>query len=128
MNIIQQAGRAINNIVNIGDIVGGVSVINGKTYKGNTVQITKNKIIIDGVVQDELQDGPITIEISGNVGSVETVAGSITVQGDTDTVTTTNGDITCEAVQGSIKTVNGDVKCGSVHGGVSTVNGDIKHV
>lgn len=104
--------------------------INGNSISGRNISINNGKITIDGeniTIEDEKTinisvQGDIDklkvdrcniCEVTGNVGSVKTVSGDVSITGDVS-----GGDVT---------SVSGDVKCGHVAGKVSTVSGNIKH-
>jgi hypothetical protein len=116
-----------SSITQINSSSGSKSIINGKVYSGNNIQINGSQIIIDGVKQEDELTGNITITIQGDCDTVESSMGNITVNGNTRTATNSNGDITVnEDVKGNVLTSNGDVNVkGSITGNVSTSNGDI---
>jgi len=102
--------------------------INGKKFKGNSISVSRNKIIIDGkdctpdakeiniIVNNDISELKIdvcdTLKVKGNVGSIQTQSGDVKVEGD---------------VTGNISTMSGDVDCYEVGGNISTMSGDIKH-
>ncbi len=111
---------------------GGVTIINGKTYKGNNVTITgDNEVIIDGVKQEGFGDSPIAkfeISIHGNVDKLDAShAKVINVIGDVNNVITHSGNcVISNNVKGNIETHSGDVTVkGNVEGGCETFNGSI---
>ena len=85
--------------------------VNGVTYSGNNISISKGKVIIDG--NDVTPDAKnIDIKIDGNISELKVDAcDSLVVNGN------------C----GSVATMSGDVKCGTVGGSISTMSGDIKN-
>lgn len=119
--------------------------INGKSYNGDSIRIRNNVIEINGVVVNDYEnsktinitvDGDVekldvdvctTVDIKGNVGSLNTSSGSVNVVGNvTNGATTVSGRIKISGDQtGSIKTVSGDVECGNVSGDIKTVSGDV---
>lgn len=100
--------------------------INGKSYRGNSVSIIGNQVIIDGVKQDMPDEKNIIISIEGNVDTLSVDAcNKITVSGTVKTLKTMSGDVKCGDVEGDIKTMSGDVKCKSVSGKIKTMSGDI---
>ena len=103
-------------------------IINGKSYSGNNLRITNNKVYIDGVLQGD-DSKVITIVVNGNINTIEAdTCETITINGDCGSIETTNGDVdVTNQVTGNIKTTNGNVNCGTVLGGVKTTNGNIKH-
>ena len=110
-------------------IKGGIIQINDKTFKGSTMVIQNNQVIIDGIVVDDpiFESRTINIQINGDVGEIYTEAADVTVSGSvTGDVETASGKISCGDVQGDATTMSGDIKCGVVHGDVSTMSGDIR--
>jgi len=100
--------------------------INGKSYVGRNVIIRGDKVIVDGVEQSgELEHGPVTVSITGDVEKCETAAGDITITGNAGQVMTVSGDIRANDITGGAKTVSGDIYAQSVTGGAQTVSGDI---
>jgi hypothetical protein len=103
--------------------------INGKTYTGSKIKQKDGRVFVDGkdvtdevglaqlvvLVQGNVEkleiQGPGTITVTGNAGSVRGVSGKISVAGD---------------VSGSVESISGDIKCGKVAGSVKTLSGDIK--
>lgn len=109
------------------NIRNGVTVINGKTYKGSCIQVSNGRVIVDGV-EHGVESGPsIDVEIHGDVQSLEMESGSVKANS-AGTIKTVSGDVVCGEVSGSIKSVSGDINTGAVAGSVSTVSGDIKHL
>ena len=121
-------------------------IINGKKYTGgNSIVVSNNKVIIDGVDQSPSKCKKIDIKIVGNVenlevdtcntinvhgdvNSLQTTSGDVDVSGNvTDSVDSTSGDIECGDVGGSVKSVSGDIKCKNINGSVKTVSGDIRN-
>ena len=135
-------------------------IINDVSYAGRSVIIRNGKVIIDG--QDVTPSGKeINIRVEGNIdslrvdycekidvtgsvgslnsvaanvscgdvsGGIETTSGDITCKNVNGNINTTSGDIKSEgAVTGSIETLSGDVECGNVGGKVETMSGDISH-
>lgn len=103
----------------------GTITINGTRYTGNTFSIDGDKVIIDGVQQAGSVSGPIAIQITGDVQSIDGCADSIAVTGSCGSVKTVSGDVRCGPVTGNVQTVSGDVYCGDVAGSVKTLSGDI---
>jgi predicted thioredoxin/glutaredoxin len=99
-------------------------IVNGKHYKGNSVIVEDNCVIIDGKVQSEDVSGNIQIIIEGNVDSIETSSGSVRAK-NVGNIQTVSGDVTCADVSGNVTTVSGDVDCKEITGNVSTISGDI---
>jgi len=106
---------------------GATIKINGVEYTGNDIVINNGNVTIDGKLQKQLLNEPkITIQIIGDVGSIQSSSGDVSVRGTVSGgITTASGDIQCGDVTGSVKTVSGDISCGEISGNVSTVSGDI---
>jgi len=99
--------------------------INGISYFGRNVTVSKTSVIIDD--REVIENTPeIKIEILGGCDSVETATGDVVVHGPSKTVKTMSGDVVCESVFGPVSTMSGDVKCGDISGHVSTMSGDIR--
>jgi hypothetical protein len=104
--------------------------INGMSFTGSKVQITNNKIYIDGKLLDEshLEDAKVfNIIVDGPLSKLDVEnAESIEIKGDVGSVKTTNGNVQVSgSVNGDVKTVNGNVNAINIDGKVSTVNGNI---
>lgn len=105
--------------------------INGKTYQGSSVNITNNKVIIDGEEVDDVSKEPVVyIDVYPDKGSkvenVNTVSGDITIHGNATSIKTTSGDVLVNGnISGNINTVSGDVKADNIDGNINTVSGDI---
>ena len=102
----------------------GKCTIDGKSFSGNNVQISGNKVIVDGVSQDGELVGDITVTVEGDVEVLESTNGNVRCN-NVGSVKTTNGKVTCDDIAGDVKTTNGDVVAKTILGKVSTVNGDI---
>lgn len=102
-------------------------IINGKVYSGNSVSISRNKIIIDGKVSVEEESKTINIYIEGNVDQLSVDAcEKVMVNGFVNSLSTMSGDVECGNVNQSVSTQSGDVECENVGGNISTQSGDIK--
>lgn len=104
--------------------------INGVTISGSRSVVVRNgQVIVDGknVTPEDVKE--INITVNGNVGKLDVDAcQTISVTGDVSSVGTLSGDVTIDGdVKGSVKTLSGDVACGSVGGSVMTMSGDVKH-
>lgn len=98
-------------------------IINGQVFSGSNLQISGNKIIIDG--KDVTPDAKvITVKVDGNVNSIDIdCCESFTMTGDAGKIKSTNGNIDISGnVIGDVETTNGNVG-----GSVKTKNGNIKH-
>lgn len=94
----------------------GYIQINGKTYVGNNIQISNNKVIIDGVVQESGASGVVEVNVTGDIGSLK-VTGSATVNGNVKGSVDAGGSVKCGNVSGDVD-AGGSVNCGSVGGDV----------
>lgn len=95
---------------------------------GKSISFTSNGIYVNGKpieVFDESEIPVLKIEITGNVESLTTEEGEITVNGHVGTVVSKDGYIKCRTVGGNVENKNGDIYCGKVMGNCYTKNGDI---
>ena len=101
-------------------------IINGKSYIGGSVSVSKNKITIDGT--DVTPDTKVVnITVNGDVDKVSAdYCEKIIVNGNANTLTTTSGDIECKDVTGDIKVTSGDIECKDVTGHIKVTSGDIE--
>jgi cytoskeletal protein CcmA (bactofilin family) len=99
--------------------------INGKTYYGRNVTITNNKVIVDGVVQEDVTSAK-TISINGEKfrGNLE-IHGSVNVFGDVEGSVQAGGSVTCDDVKGNVM-AGGSVDCDDVGGNISA-GGSVMH-
>lgn len=119
----------ISNIIGHGETKSTVTV-NGKSYVGRDITISANgKITVDGKETGQCDDRHITVEVTGDVGRIETASGDIKVTGNSGSIKTASGDVEVgQHVSGDISTVSGDIKVGGAVGGsCKTVSGDISH-
>lgn len=103
--------------------------INNKSYSGNNIVVSNNKVYIDGKLQEQDGDNKnISIVVEGDLGSLSVdMCDKVECKGNCGSVNTTSGDVVIDGnVSGSVQTVSGDVMCDDVSGGVSTVSGDVK--
>lgn len=108
----------------------GKTKINGRyiNLTGQNVSITDNVIYVNGkpIEQfDESQVPVLRIEITGNVESLTTENGEVTVNGRVGTVVSKNGNVNCQTVEGNVESKNGNVMCGKIMGDCDTKNGNI---
>lgn len=108
------------------NIRNGVTVINGRSFQGSSIQVSNGRVVIDGIDQG-VESGPsIDVQINGHVESLELEAG--TVKADSaGTVKTVSGYVVCGDVSGPVSSVSGDIDAGAISGPVSTISGDVKH-
>lgn len=126
------------NIINkkcVSTIIGGISgnvTYNGKTInipRGSRFEMIDGKVLINGNPFEQYNEADcpiIKIEITGNVESIETESGDVTIQGDASNIHTMSGDVRCNAVSGNVNTMSGDVTCDNIKGHCSTMSGDIR--
>ena len=112
--------------MNINMRSGSIS-INGKAYKGNNVQISNGKVVIDGIEQSQVLEHKITVNVVGDVESIDAGSGDVVVSGNVGSLRTGSGDVKCGSVSGNVQTGSGDVDCGKVAGSVRTGSGDINY-
>jgi len=100
--------------------------INGKSYKGNSITIINDKVIIDGK-EVETDEKTINITVEGSITKLKVDScNTLEVGGDVHKLTTMSGDVEVSGnVTGSIETMSGDVDCGDVGGGIETMSGDV---
>ncbi len=116
-------------------IIGGISgnvTYNGKTInipRGSRFEMIDGKVLINGKPFEQYNEADfpiIKIELTGNVESIETESGDVTVNGGVHNISTMSGDVHCETVEGSVSTMSGDVTCANIKGNCSTMSGDIR--
>ncbi len=106
-------------------------VINGKSYKGNSLQINDNEILIDGRRVDDQEDQKvINITVDGNIDTLNVDScDKLEITGDCGNVTSKNGDIQISGnIDGDVTNKNGNIMCRNVSGDVETKNGSIQHM
>lgn len=103
----------------------GNITINGRSYYGENITINGDMVTVDGVAQGELTSNDRDLIITGDLVSVESESGAITVNGNSNYVKTMSGEVTCGNVTGSVKTMSGAVRCERISGPVSTMSGAI---
>lgn len=116
-------------------IIGGISgnvTYNGKTInipRGSRFEMIDGKVLINGKPFEQYNEADcpiIKIELTGNVESIETESGDVTItHGDAHNIHTMSGDVRCNNVEGNVSTMSGDVTCNSIKGHCSTMSGDI---
>lgn len=110
--------------------------INGKTrvnsryvnLTGQNITITDRGMFVNGKPIEEFDDSQVPvlkIEITGNVESLTTENGEVTVNGRVGTVVSKNGNVNCQTVEGNVESKNGNVMCGKIMGDCDTKNGNI---
>jgi hypothetical protein len=118
----------INTIKTTLNGINGATWINNVKIEGaQSISINNSKVYVNGNLREDLKSPSIEVKIEGNVTSVCTDSGNVSITRDVSTVNTTNGDISCKDVKGGVLTMSGDVTCGNVGGNVSTMSGNIYH-
>lgn len=107
----------------------GTIYINGKEFKGSSVEYNGQSIIIDGVKHStsSANNGPATIKLIGDCEYIHSASGSVYVEGNALTVSTVSGraDINGD-VGGNVSTVSGRIEAKSIQGSASSVSGNIR--
>lgn len=103
--------------------------INGVTYTGKSVSVSRGKVIIDGVNVTPDSNRNIEILVEGNIEMLTVDScDKIRVSGSVGSISTQSGDVDISGdISGSVSTMSGDVMCGEIFGSVSTMSGDIKN-
>lgn len=122
--------------VNINSTI--IGTVSGRvTYNGRTINIPQSsrmelvdgQILINGKPFEQYNEADfpiIKIELTGNVESIETESGDVTVNGDVRYAKTMSGDVRCKTVEGDVSTMSGDVTCDNIKGNCSTMSGSIR--
>lgn len=95
---------------------------------GKRISFTSDGFYVNGKLIegfDESEMPVLKIEITGNVESLTTEDGNVTVNGRVGTVVSKNGNVECRTVGGNVENKNGNIYCGKVMGNCDTKNGDI---
>ncbi|HAR38606.1 MAG TPA: hypothetical protein DCS09_08585 [Porphyromonadaceae bacterium] len=100
--------------------------INGMSFCGSSVSISKGKITVDGKECEVEKRGKIVINVEGDVEKIEIEDGEVTAES-VGNITTQSADVNCGRVGGSIRTMSGSVVCTEVQGSVSSMSGSIVH-
>lgn len=119
----------------------GKLILNGLEFIGTdfTVRIRRESItmIQEGqetyrIAADNSVNGilfpALTIVIHGDVKTMRSLVGSVSVNGQVGSVESVGGDVYCHAVTGNVESAQGDITCGDVAGDVRTAQGDISCV
>lgn len=129
LNRIVVNGRVITNTGGgVVEIYDGKVVVNGKPVEDlNGLPDKVVNITIDGDVESLHVDCCSTVSVDGNVKTVKSGSGDVTVSGNVSgNISTGSGDVNCCNVEeGDVTTGSGDVHCINVGGRVSTGSGDI---
>lgn len=104
-----------------------VTLINGKTFKGNSISIsTDGNVVVDGETKDKIVGDLIVVVNADSVKELVVAAGDVTVNGFVGSLDVAAGDATVNGdVGGDVDVQSGDVKCGKVSGKISVQCGDV---
>lgn len=110
--------------------INGKTRVNGRyvNLTGQNITITDRGMFVNGKPLEEFDDSQVPvlkIEITGNVESLTTENGEVTVNGRVGTVVSKNGNVDCQTVEGNVESKNGNVMCGKIMGDCDTKNGNI---
>jgi hypothetical protein len=107
----------------------GTITINGQTFTDKNINVSGNKVIIDGIdVTPESKE--INISILGSIEDLKVSScNKLTIDGSVGSISTQSGDVEVTGdITGDVKTMSGDVNCsGNIGGSVKTMSGDIKY-
>ncbi len=103
--------------------------INNSTYSGNNITIIKNRVYVDDILVDTQQDRIINITVEGDIETIKSGAGDITIKGNVkNSVETGAGNIDIGGdVGGNVSSGAGNIKCNNITGNVKTGVGDIRY-
>jgi cytoskeletal protein CcmA (bactofilin family) len=94
----------------------GAVTINGKTYRGNSITVINDRVIIDGKEVSEASEDTLTIsKVEGPI--VLECHKALVIKGNVKGDIDARGSVTCEDVEGDIRS-DGSVSCGDVSGSV----------
>ena len=110
--------------------ISGKTLINGRyvNLTGQNVSITDNGIYVNGKPIEEFDESQVPvlkIEITGNIESLTTENGEVTVNGRVGSVVSKNGNVNWQTVEGNVESKNGNVMCATIKGDCETKNGNI---
>lgn len=110
--------------------INGKTQINGRyvNLTGQNVTITDGGIYVNGKPIEEFDESQVPvlkIEITGNVETLTTENGEVTVNGHVGTIVSKNGNVNCQTVEGNVESKNGNVMCATIKGDCETKNGNI---
>jgi hypothetical protein len=110
--------------------INGKTRVNGRyvNLTGQNITITDNGIYVNGKPIEEFDESQVPvlkIEITGNIETLTTENGEVTVNGRVGTVVSKNGNVDCQTVEGNVESKNGNVIVTTCHGDCDTKNGNI---
>lgn len=97
--------------------INGKTRVNGRyvNLTGQNITITDGGIFVNGKPLEEFDESQVPvlrIEITGNVESLTTENGEVTVNGRVGTVVSKNGNVMCGKIMGDCDTKNGNIMRG----------------
>lgn len=110
--------------------INGKTRVNGRyvNLTGQNITITDRGMFVNGKPIEEFDESQVPvlkIEITGNIESLTTENGEVTVNGRVGTVVSKNGNVECQTVEGNMESKNGNVIVTTCHGDCDTKNGNI---
>lgn len=96
---------------------------------GSCFKMVNGQFLINGNPLEQYNEADcptIKIELTGNVESIQTADGDVTVNGNVRYAKTMSGDIKCKTIEGDAKTMSGDITSDCIKGYCSTMSGDIR--
>jgi hypothetical protein len=110
--------------------INGKTRVNGRyvNLTGQNITITDRGMFVNGKPIEEFDESQVPvlkIEITGNIESLTTENGEVTVNGRVGTVVSKNGNVECQTVEGNVESKNGNVIVTTCHGDCDTKNGNI---
>lgn len=110
--------------------INGNTRVNGRyvNLTGQNITITDRGMFVNGKPIEEFDESQVPvlkIEITGNIESLTTENGEVTVNGRVGTVVSKNGNVECQTVDGNVESKNGNVIVTTCHGDCDTKNGNI---
>ena len=110
--------------------INGKTRVNGRyvNLTGQNITITDRGMFVNGKPIEEFDDSQVPvlrIELTGNVESLTTENGEVTVNGRVGTVVSKNGNVECQTVEGNVESKNGNVIVTTCHGDCDAKNGNI---
>ena len=104
---------------------GSIININGRNYKGKSVRIENNKVIVDDKVVDSIEEYVINVKIIGDVDTLNLTSGDIEVSGNVNNLNLKSGDVKISGDVKSLDVESGDVTCNNLHGSINITSGNI---
>lgn len=100
-------------------------VINGKTYKGNNIVFNNGSVIIDGKVQDEIDENKIEISVLCNVDKIYSEE-SVNIKGNVTGNVEAKTNVNCDDIYGDVN-AGVNINCDDIKGNATarvTINCD----